>query len=77
MGETTKKCLKMLGVGVIWVYILSINIGGKTIFSYANDILVQNRIVDAIDQTLAGALESVSQRVGLSSSSGSRSEQSY
>lgn len=63
MSETTKKILRILGIGVIWVYIFSIRIGGHTLFSYANDILVQNSIVEAIDHTLADTVDSLASRV--------------
>lgn len=59
MNDKSKKVLKILGVGVIWVYVLSIRIGGQTIFSYANDILVQNRIVEAIDRSFADAMDTI------------------
>jgi hypothetical protein len=57
MSDRMKKVLKFVGVGVLWVYILSIRVGGSTIFHYANDILVQNQIVEAIDRQLAVAYD--------------------
>lgn len=63
MSATTKKVFKSLGIGIIWVYILSIRIGGQTLFRYANDILVQNSIVEAIDHTLADSVDAVAGRV--------------
>lgn len=59
MSDRAKNILKFLGVGVIWVYILSIRIGGETIFATANDILVQNQIVEAIDRQFADAADGV------------------
>lgn len=59
MSDSVKKVLKILGVGVIWIYVLSIRIGGETLFHYANDVLVQNRIVEAIDHTLADGVDAV------------------
>lgn len=59
MNDKSKKALKTLSVGVVWVYVLSIRIGGNTIFSYANDILVQNRIVEAIDRSFADAMDTI------------------
>lgn len=38
---------------VIWVFVLSISWNGKTFFSYANDVLVKNSVVQAIDGKLA------------------------
>jgi hypothetical protein len=52
-----KNVFKYFGVGVIWVYILSIRVGGLTLFHYANDILVQNQIVEAIDRQLADTVQ--------------------
>jgi hypothetical protein len=57
MGDRTKKVLKFLGLGVLWVYILSIRVEGDTIFYYANDILVKNQIVEAIDRQLADSYD--------------------
>lgn len=62
MGDRTKKVLKFLGVGVLWVYILSIRVGHETIFHHANDILVQNQIVEAIDRQLAETWDSISNK---------------
>ena len=63
MSETVKRVLKTMGFGIIWVYVLSIRIGGGTLFSYANDILVQNSIVEAIDHTMADSVEDVAARI--------------
>lgn len=62
MGDRTKGILKFLGLGVLWVYILSIRVGQETIFHHANDILVQNQIVEAIDRQLAETWDSVSSK---------------
>lgn len=59
MSDKSKKALQILSVGVVWVYILSIRIGGQTIFHYANDIFVQNRIVEAIDRSFADTMDTV------------------
>lgn len=66
MSDKTKKILKILGIGVIWVYVLSIRVSGHTLFYYANDILVQNQIVEAIDQTLADGYHSLANKMTLS-----------
>jgi hypothetical protein len=55
MGDRTRKVLKFLGMGVLWVYILSIRFGQETLFHHANDILVENQIVEAIDRQLEDA----------------------
>ena len=49
MSDRTKKVLKFLGMGVLWVYILSVRVGKETIFYHAHDILVENQIVEAIE----------------------------
>jgi hypothetical protein len=59
MSDRFVNTLKFLGTGVLWVYLLSINIGGHTIFHHANDILVKNQIVEAIDQQLTDTVKSV------------------
>jgi hypothetical protein len=64
MGDRTKKVLKFLGLGVLWVYILSVRVGGDTIFSYANDILVKNQIVEAIDRQLADSYDGAIKAAG-------------
>lgn len=57
MSDRTKKILKFMGMGVLWVYILSIRVGQETIFFHAHDILVENQIVEAIDRQLAQAYD--------------------
>ena len=59
MSDRTKTVLKFFGMGVLWVYILSIRVGSETIFYHAHDILVENQIVEAIDRQLADAYEGV------------------
>jgi hypothetical protein len=60
MSDRSKNMLKFLGMGVLWVYILSIRVGQNTVFHYANDILVKNQIVEAIDRQLGEAANGVS-----------------
>jgi hypothetical protein len=57
MSERSKKILKFLGLGVLWVYLLSIRLGGETMFYYANDILVKNQIVEAIHHQFLDAVD--------------------
>jgi hypothetical protein len=57
MSDRTKKVLKFFGMGVLWVYSLSIRVGSETIFYHAHDILVENQVVEAIDRQLAEAYE--------------------
>ncbi|MCX6115968.1 MAG: hypothetical protein NT027_00350 [Proteobacteria bacterium] len=63
MNEYMRRALKVLGYGIIWVFVLSIRIQGRTIFHYANNILVQNRIVAAIDETLSDGVDAVFSKV--------------
>jgi len=58
MSDRTKKILRFFGMGVLWVYLLSIRVGGETIFHYAHDILVENQIVEAIDRQLGETYQS-------------------
>ncbi len=55
----TKEALKWLGrtsiSAIFWVFILSIRYDGRTLFSYANNFLVQNsflQVVDSVANTL-------------------------
>jgi hypothetical protein len=63
MSDLTKRVFKTLGFGVIWVFVLSIRVDGHTLFYYANDLLVQNGIVEAIDHTLAQTYDEVSLKI--------------
>lgn len=48
MKDFGKKLLRFLGVGAIWVFLLSIPIKGQMLFSYATDTLVPFGLVAAI-----------------------------
>jgi hypothetical protein len=61
MREYLKKGGKLALQGAIWVFALSITWNGKMFFSYAHEILVQNRIVDAIDEELGDLWYKVSE----------------
>lgn len=52
MRDLIKKIVYWLIVASFWVFVLSINVQGRTVFSYANEALVQNRFVQAIDQEM-------------------------
>lgn len=43
---------KCLGIGIVWVYILSININGEAIFRPLSDFFVRNTLVSSIDESL-------------------------
>lgn len=49
MREKLKAAGKLLLHGVVWVFILSIQVDGRTLFSHAHGILVDNQIVAAIE----------------------------
>lgn len=53
MNDFFKWSLKTLCIGAFWVFFLSITIGGRSLFSYANQALVQNAAVQFIDSELA------------------------
>lgn len=39
-------------IGVLWIYLLSFTVNGRSLFSYANSLLVQNIAVETLDQKL-------------------------
>ena len=53
MNEIIKWVLKFALYATFWVFLLSINFQGRTLFSYANETLVQNSVVQAVDEELA------------------------
>ena len=53
MQDGIKKIGKIGFTAVLWIFVLSITINGRPLFWYANDFLVQNSIVEAIDQELS------------------------
>lgn len=46
--EKAKRLGKILGVGALWVYVLSIPYGDRLLFDHAYDVLVDNKVVHAI-----------------------------
>ena len=52
MNDALKWLLKVLLHAVLWVFILSIRWDGRPVFNYANEILVQNSLVRAVDDEL-------------------------
>ena len=52
MNERLKYVARILTVGIIWVFVLSIRWDGRPIFYTANDLLVQNPLVRSIDSGL-------------------------
>lgn len=51
-----KDCLKWLGrtllTATAWVFILSIQVRGQTLFAHSHEILIENPFVEAIDEGL-------------------------
>ena len=53
MNDMLKWVGKVLLQGVLWVFILSIHLTGRgTLFTAANDLLVQNTLVQTVDEEL-------------------------
>ncbi len=49
MNERLKKTGRIAMYAVLWIFILSIRVDGKTLFQYGHGIFVENRIVGAVD----------------------------
>lgn len=64
-GKTlsTKDALKWIAKlslsAIFWIFILSIRVDNRTLFSYANNFLVQNSFLEIVD-TIADTLYNVS-----------------
>lgn len=52
MNDIIKWLTKTGFIAVFWVFIFSITIDGRTVFSYANNFLVQNSLVRTLDEEL-------------------------
>lgn len=59
MKNFVKWSARSLAIGVVWVFILSIDLKGEMLFHKAHEILVQNRMVQAIDQQIIGTWDQV------------------
>lgn len=53
MKDVIKRIGKTALQGLIWVFVLSLNWNGRTLFSHANEVFVQNQVVLAADAQLA------------------------
>lgn len=53
MHYRVKKFGRYVLIFVVWIFFLSIKLGDKTIFDHAHGMLVDNRIVLAIDQEIS------------------------
>jgi hypothetical protein len=53
MKDFFKWLLRNTAIGIFWIFLLSITVEGRTIFSYANNTLVQNDFVRMVDEDLS------------------------
>lgn len=60
MNDILKWVGKLVLHSIMWVFILSIQWDGKSLFYYANDVLVQNELVQTADEQLAELWSKVS-----------------
>lgn len=60
--EKAKQAGKILGVGAIWVYILSIPYNDRLLFDHAYDVLVDNSVVHAITREAKSAMHDAKQK---------------
>lgn len=65
MNDMIRMIGKVLLQMVLWVFILSISWGGRTLFERSHDVLVDNAIVAAIDQELADMWDKVTETARL------------
>lgn len=54
-----KSVLRILATGVIWVFILSLQVGEKRLFDHASELLVENPIVAFADEQFGNTWELV------------------
>ena len=59
---------------VLWVFVLSISWGGRTLFDRSHGVLVENSIVSAIDSELAGVWSRISETARLTFSKGTAAD---
>jgi hypothetical protein len=57
-----KWLLKTLSIGILWIFILSIEVDNRSLFSYANHYLVRNQLVTAVDRQVSYWWGRLSQR---------------
>lgn len=65
MNDIFKWIGKFLLQFVLWIFILSINLNGKTLFKHGNEFLVQNALVQSLDEELADLWSRVSETARL------------
>ncbi len=52
MNDFVKWILKVMFQAVLWVFILSIKVDSRPIFNYANEVFVQNTLVQTVDEEM-------------------------
>ena len=57
MREKLKAAVRGLLQGVIWVFVLSIRVDGRTLFHHAHDVLVNNQVVAAVEVQATRAMK--------------------
>ncbi len=57
--DIVKKALKYALYFTLWVFILSFNFRGRTLFDRAHEVLVENALVDYLDQQVVDTWDRV------------------
>ncbi|MES2745405.1 MAG: hypothetical protein V4655_08255 [Bdellovibrionota bacterium] len=57
LKEKAKKVGRILGIGAIWVYVLSIPYGDRLLFDHAYDVLVDNKVVHTITREVKSGIK--------------------
>lgn len=52
MNDMIKWVFKVALQGIVWVFLLSISVNGRTLFEHAHQTLVQNTLVQTMDEEL-------------------------
>lgn len=52
MNDFLKWLLKFSLQAILWVFLLSIQVQGRPVFNHANEIFVQNTVVQTVDEEL-------------------------
>lgn len=59
MHYRMKKLGRYALIFIAWIFCLSVRVGDQTIFAHAHGVLVENRVVSAIDQELSDLWHSI------------------
>jgi hypothetical protein len=65
MVQALKWLAKAAGIGVVWVYILSINMNGEPVFRPLSDFFVHNKLISSIDEGLGNFAHRVNTAIKL------------